>query len=140
MSVADAFLQRLEGVQGRGPKWRAICPGHESKHKSRTLAVAEADDGRVLVKCFAGCSIDQIVGAVGMSIEDLFPPRDVGEKPRERKPWSARDVAMALEREVAIAWVVLADVAAGRPIGRSDRERARVAAERCAALLQELTA
>ncbi len=140
MSVSDAFIGKLDGVQGRGPKWRAICPAHESKHKSRTLAVAEADDGRVLVKCFAGCSIDQIVGAVGMTIDDLFPPRNVGEKPRSRRPWSARDVAIALEREAAVAWVILSDLAAGRPISRSDRERAGVAAERCAALLQELTA
>lgn len=137
---ADKLISRLDGVQGRGPKWRAICPAHASKHKTRSLSVFEADDGRVLVKCFAGCSVDQIVGAVGLHLEDLFPPREIGDKPRIKKPWSSREVAQALARETAVAWVILSDLAAGRPIGKSDRERAGVAAERCAALLQELTA
>lgn len=140
MTPAETFVSKLDGVQGRGPRWRAICPAHESKHRTRSLAVAEADDGRVLVKCFAGCSIDQIVGAVGMSIEDLFPPRDVGEKKRERRPFSPREIALALERELTVAWVLLGDIGAGKVIGKSDRERAKVCAERCAAMLLELTA
>ena len=139
MTPAETFVSKLDGVQGRGPRWRAICPAHESKHRTRSLAVAEADDGRVLVKCFAGCSIDQIVGAVGMSIEDLFPPRDVGEKKRERRLFSPREIALALERELMVAWVLLGDIGSGKVIVKSDRERAKVCAERCAAMLRELT-
>ncbi len=138
--TAETLIARLDGVQGRGPKWRAICPAHESKHKTRSLSVFEADDGRVLLHCFRGCSVDQIVGAVGLQIEDLFPPREIGDQPRIKRPWSSREVAQALERETAVAWVILSDLAAGRPIGKSDRERAGIAAERCAALLQELAA
>lgn len=137
---ADKLISRLDGVQGRGPKWRAICPAHASKHKTRSLSVFEADDGRVLVKCFAGCSVDQIVGAVGLHLEDLFPPREIGDKPRIKKPWSSREVAQALEHELSVAWVILGDVASGRQIGRTDRARAKVAADRCAAMLRELTA
>lgn len=140
MTPAEAFVAKLDGVQGRGPRYRAICPAHESKHRTRSLAVAEAEDGRVLLKCFTGCSVDQIVGAVGMTLDDLFPPKPVGEKKRERRPFSPREVALALERELHVAWVLLQDIGGGKVIGKGDRARAKVCAERCAALLRELTA
>ena len=136
---ADALISKLDGVQGRGPRWRAICPSHESRHKTRSLAVYEAEDGRVLVKCHAGCDVHSIVGALGLDISDLFPPKPIADHvPAVRKPWSARDVCRALEAESAIAWVVLTDVAAGKQITKTDRERAGVAAQRCAHLIKEL--
>jgi hypothetical protein len=141
-TAATMLLARLDGVQGRGPRWRAICPAHESKHRTRTLAIFEADDGRLLVKCHAGCDIAAIMGAVGLDLSDLFPPREAlgDEQSRRgpRKPWSARDVVRALEAEAMVAWVLLADMAAGRPITAGDRKRAGVAADRCAHLIREL--
>jgi hypothetical protein len=137
--TAETLVAKLDGVQGRGPRWRAICPAHASKNRTRSLAIFEADDGRVLVKCFAGCDVSAIVAAVGLQIDDLFQPRPVADgAPRPRRPWSARDVAHALEAEAAVAWVVLTDIAAGKPITKTDRERAGVAADRCAHLLREL--
>jgi hypothetical protein len=40
--------------------------------------VAEGDDGRVLLKCFAGCPVEQIVEALGLTLADLFPPKARG--------------------------------------------------------------
>lgn len=136
--TVDALISCLAGVQGRGPRWRAICPAHESKHHTRSLAVLEADDGRVLLKCHAGCSVEAIVSAVGLELSDLFPPRPTDHAPRVKRPWSVREVARALEQETMICWVLLADIAGGKVIAKSDRERARTAAERAAALMQEL--
>ena len=136
---AETLLARLDGVQGRGPRWRAICPAHESKHKTRSLAIFEAEDGRVLVRCFAGCGFEQIVAAAGVEISDMFQPAPIGNAPPVRKPWSLRDVARALEAESMIAWVVLSDMAAGKPITKTDRARAGVAADRCATLLREIS-
>lgn len=139
MSV-DTLLSRLDGVQGKGPRYRAICPAHESKHKSRTLSVYEADDGRVLLHCHAGCDVGDIALALGIELSDLFP-EPVGtplRNPRIRKPWSTRQVAEALEAETMVAWVLLSDMGNGKVMTRGDRERAKLAAERCAHLLQEL--
>jgi hypothetical protein len=105
------------------------------------LAVAEADDGRVLLRCFAGCEVHAIVGALGLQLEDLFPPRPQRDDQRTakvKKPWTMREVVQALDLELGVAWIVLRDVAAGRPVSRGDRERAKVAADRCEALLQEI--
>lgn len=137
---ADAFLSKLRGVQGKGPRWRAICPAHDSKHGSRTLAVYEADDGRVLVKCHAGCDVQAIVGAVGMDLSELFPPRvaDDQRKPPVRKPWAARDVVAALRAETMVGWILLTDIANGKVLTPTDRERAKLAADRAAYLMMEL--
>jgi hypothetical protein len=142
MSPADRLLSKLDGVQGKGPRYRAICPSHPSKNKSRTLAIFDAADGRVLLKCYAGCDVESITRAVGLELSDLFPPRVVDDQraPRVRKPWSERDAVRALGHELHVAWVLLQDMAAGRPIAKSDRARAKTCADRCAALIQEMRA
>jgi putative DNA primase/helicase len=68
----ERFLERLDGVRRRSPGdgYTALCPAHEDENPS--LSVREGDDGRVLVKCFAGCGVEEVVGAIGMSMADLF--------------------------------------------------------------------
>ena len=70
---ADALLARLDGVRRSGNGWTARCPAHEDRTAS--LSIAEGDDGRVLVHCFAGCNTMDVLGAVGMMLGDLFPER-----------------------------------------------------------------
>jgi hypothetical protein len=64
-------LSKLERVRecGNG-KWMSLCPAHEDHDPS--LSIAEGDDGRVLLTCFAGCSLEAIVGAMGLRPADLF--------------------------------------------------------------------
>lgn len=141
MTPADKMLGKLDGVQGKGPRWRAICPAHESRNKTRSLALFEADDGRLLVKCYAGCDVEHITRSLGLDLADLFPPRPASDDqraPRPRKPWNERDAVRALGHEMRVAWILLNDLAAGRPISQRDRARAKDCATRCAALLQEL--
>ena len=68
------LLSKLEGVKAHGAGWQARCPAHQDRTPS--LTVARGKDGRVLVKCHAGCTTEAIVGAVGMTMADLFPPRE----------------------------------------------------------------
>ena len=73
MSI-DALLSRLEKVRNTGPdSWSACCPAHDDKGPS--LSIRDAD-GKLLIHCFAGCSVHDVVGAVGLDIADLFPPRE----------------------------------------------------------------
>jgi 5S rRNA maturation endonuclease (ribonuclease M5) len=72
----DSFLALLDGVRrqdGAGtPRWSARCPGHDDRHAS--LSVVEGKDGRILVRCHAGdgCTVDEIVAALGIELRDLF--------------------------------------------------------------------
>jgi hypothetical protein len=43
--------------------WMARCPAHEDDRP--ILSVAAAEDGRVLLRSFAGCDLAAIVGAPG---------------------------------------------------------------------------
>lgn len=65
----EELLALLDGVRKSGSGWLARCPGHRDRKAS--LSVTEKGD-RVLLHCHAGCSSDAIVGALGLSMADLF--------------------------------------------------------------------
>jgi hypothetical protein len=121
---ADNILQRLDKVKKTGTgKWSARCPAHEDKGPS--LAIKETDDGRVLLHCFAGCSVGEIVDSLGISLSDLFPPRPLDGhaiKPM-RKPWNASDVLNALAFEVLLAFGYAKQMASGQPLSEPDLDR-----------------
>ncbi|MCU0939245.1 MAG: CHC2 zinc finger domain-containing protein [Burkholderiaceae bacterium] len=140
--AVDDLLGRLAKVKRTGDgRWMAACPAH--KDKGPSLSVRELPDGRVLLHCFAGCSALEVVRAAGVEMESLFPPRSSfdGERqaaPRERRPWSQADAVRALHQELYTAWVILAEVAAGREVDTFDRAAAGRARRRCAALINEI--
>lgn len=73
----DHVLGRLRAhgrrVKQAGDECQAQCPAHEDDNPS--LSVREDDDGRVLLHCHAGCSVQAIVHALGLTQSDLFPPK-----------------------------------------------------------------
>lgn len=70
----EVFLGKLDGVRKFGRDYRARCPHHDSRRKD-ALVITDKGDGRILLKCFAGCSASDVVSAVGMKLTDLMPPR-----------------------------------------------------------------
>ena len=97
----DKVLSCLDKVKSAGSsKWKACCPAHDDKHPS--LAITETSDGTVLLKCWAGCTAQQIVSAIGLELRDLFP----GEKRERRGPSQA---AIKHERTVHLIGQSLLD-------------------------------
>lgn len=139
MATTD-FLAKLDGLQGRGPRYRAICPGHTSTKRTRSLAVFESPDGRLLVTCFAGCGIEAIVGAMGMDLADLFPPRVDDDKrgPRIRRPFPVTDLVRELAPQMVGAWMLLRKMSRGEQITRSERAAAARFADKCESIVQAL--
>lgn len=71
-SPAMERLRQLPGYRLTGTRqWEARCPAHNDRKAS--LAIGLGDDGRVLLKCFAGCSLEQIARETGIDVKDLFP-------------------------------------------------------------------
>ena len=67
----NEFLPRLKSVtKGNGSQYYAKCPAHEDQHAS--LSVSEGDDGRILLNCHVGCTPQEIVNELGLTINDLF--------------------------------------------------------------------
>jgi len=78
MMPVDLVLDRLEGVKERGESFQAQCPAHEDRAPS--LSVSQGEDGRALVKCFAGCETEDVVAALGLEMKDLFENRNGHKK------------------------------------------------------------
>lgn len=85
----DDFLIRVEEKAGKSPKrmgsgYSCCCPAHEDKNPS--LSVSEASDGRILLKCHAGCSADEICAALDVRVSDLFPePKEEYQRERQEE-------------------------------------------------------
>jgi hypothetical protein len=69
-------LRNLKNVTTGTAGWTALCPAHGDTRNS--LSVAEGDDGRVLLRCHAGCTFDDIVDGLGVTAESLFPQSKMG--------------------------------------------------------------
>jgi hypothetical protein len=83
--TTDAFLQLLDGTRRTSRGWRAHCPAHQGK--SLSLSIREAEDGRILVHCFVGCSTQTVCEALHIPLRELFGPtqQDMGEIQRARE-------------------------------------------------------
>jgi hypothetical protein len=70
--VLAALRSRGRSLRRSGEGYSARCPAHNDRNPS--LSVGEAEDGRVLLNCHAGCTETQVVAALGLKMSDLFPP------------------------------------------------------------------
>ena len=105
----ETILERLR-QRGCRPKrsrsgWSARCPAHDDHDPS--LSIGIGDDGKILLHCFAGCSMETIVAKLGLQPADLFPPK-VSQGPNrngqatsgEQKFATADDAIAYLERKL----------------------------------------
>lgn len=68
--TATELLCRLEAVRPRGSgKWVARCSAHQDK--SPSLSITEGDKG-LLLKCWAGCRLEEICTSLSIRPADLF--------------------------------------------------------------------
>lgn len=71
MPKIDDYLDRLEQCKPAGTdRWKALCPAHEDKTPSLSIKV---DKGKVLLKCFSGCTYEQINAA--LNLDKPAPPK-----------------------------------------------------------------
>lgn len=96
-SVMSDVLSRLDAVRQIGSGWRARCPAHEDRTPS--LSIHEGVRG-ALLRCFAGCALEDICKAVHMVPADLFydAPTPRGLRPIPKPiPKDPRDTAFQFE-------------------------------------------
>ena len=73
-ALLDGLLQRGAKIHaGPNGQWSATCPVHDDEHAS--LSIASGEGGRALLHCHAGCSTETVLAALGLKVEQLFPPR-----------------------------------------------------------------
>ena len=79
---ARELIAELKGVKKSGSGWTAKCPSHDDKHNS--LSVNDGTDGRLLLKCHAGCEFETILAAIA-------PTNGNGNGRREVSAYDYRD-------------------------------------------------
>lgn len=77
-------LGRLERVRrlGKANRWVACCPAHYDR--SPTLGIMLGSRGALILRCFAGCSIEDVLVKIGCKMSDLFPPDSRYAGPHQR--------------------------------------------------------
>lgn len=106
--MIEKILNRLDGVKKRGQdRYICKCPAHPDK--SPSLSIRQIDE-RVLIHCFAGCSADDVLGAIGLEIADLFPPRPQSQIKRHER-FNPFDVLRCLADETGIIALAVSDLA-----------------------------
>jgi hypothetical protein len=115
------LLHRLDKVRETKPDhWEACCPAHGDKTPS--LAIARGDDGRVLLKCWAGCGAADVVQSVGLSLADLF----VREERRHSRPGRRRvypnykNVLRLLRHESEVILIASTHLKEGKALSETD--------------------
>jgi hypothetical protein len=77
MPNLDKTLANFKISKQTGNRYQAYCPAHDDKNASMSILV---DENRILLYCHAGCQIDDILKAVGITYADLFadnPPTNI---------------------------------------------------------------
>lgn len=88
----ESFLSgaSLRGLRKVGPAYVALCPAHEDRNAS--LSIAEGHDGRILLHCWAGCETSAVLAALSLTWPDLFParPQRLRRRPRTSRRYFRR--------------------------------------------------
>ena len=128
--TATTLIDRLDRVRQTAPgRWLAKCPAHQDK--SPSLSIRELDDGRTLIRCFAGCGSIDVLEAVGLGWSALFPeklPQHPYRPSHSRIP--AGDLLKIISNEMSIVAVIAADMIAKKNISDTDWQRLALAASR----------
>ncbi|QEP42154.1 DNA primase [Ectothiorhodospiraceae bacterium BW-2] len=137
--IAEKLLSRLDGVRrsSKPDSWLAKCPAHDDR--SPSLAITETN-GKVLIRCFADCSPDEIVGAVGLELSDLFPEPDWTQyhHPRVSAKFPASEVLQAIVNELVVVKLALLELHNTGALSMESRQRLKPAFNRISGALRAL--
>src|SRR5690242_17429663 len=133
----DVLLSRLQHVRKSGPSsWRADCPnGHQ--HARGSLAITEAEQGHLMLHCFACSDTPAVLAAIGLELADLYPERIRDPSPEGRRrareafkqsAWAA--ALRVLEREATVCIVAAGMLRAHLALTPADDSRLAIAMER----------
>jgi phage/plasmid primase-like uncharacterized protein len=114
IGFAAADLAHHLGGRKSGHGWIARCPAHNDHNPS--LSISEADDGTVLVHCFAGCEQQRVLHPLadrGLRVNGKTSQRSFVAPERQQKCERADDAA---RKSAALAIWNAAMPAGGTPV------------------------
>jgi hypothetical protein len=134
MSKIELILGRLQRVKTSGKnRFSACCPAHEDR--SPSLIVSENGD-KIGIHCFAGCGAADILAAIGLDFDVLYPEREDNEK--GLKSWQRSDFEQQLKHARMIIKIYENDVNRGAAIDSDNKKIALDAYNRVKQLSKRL--
>jgi putative DNA primase/helicase len=71
--TASAFADTLRARRVSAVRWMAKCPAHPDRNPS--LSIAEGENGHILLRCHAGCTVEAILHALTLTVADICGPQ-----------------------------------------------------------------
>lgn len=113
-------MNNFDGVRETGNgQYSCRCPAHEDK--SASLGIKQGDGDRILLNCFAGCSVNDILKSVGLDWKDILP--DSGLDVEIKTKFNPFAVLKMIRDEVLIIGLASADIRKGKPLNDKDHMR-----------------
>ena len=137
----DLVLSRAEGhglrSSGRD-RWRMVGACHGGSNPS-AVSIGVGNTDSVLLKCWHGCSVEEVAHALGLELVDLFPSQLTGSPPIRRRGVLSASQALDLLHDEAQLIVLCAHYTRnGVPLDDDDIDRVLQAAQRIAYLRDEV--
>jgi len=138
MSDINDILCQLEKIKRTGDgKWLACCPAHNDR--SPSLAIKQTDDGKILIHCFAGCSVDEIVCALGLELSDLMPDNPTYKKGSSPPKFNKYELFDRVVFESMILYIAMQQIFNNNPLSAEDQQRVHKAMDVIADIKKEVT-
>ena len=112
----EALVKILNGKPSN-KGYIACCPAHDDKNPS--LSINE-DNGKILLKCWAGCSSESIVNAIGIEMKDLFPESYLTcvQRREYKKTKNISDLWDALNHELRVLIIIVGNRVRGEILSK----------------------
>lgn len=121
------ILQHLDGLKKTGSGYLAQCPAHKDNDPSLTVSIQ--GDGKVLLHCFAGCSVHDILGSLGLPYSVLFGDDNFDYQLNQKNKKTLFDRKQFM-RDYIIAKVAEADALNGKKLNSTDTATAKASIDR----------
>ena len=70
--MIEEFLSHFQSVKQNGNQYMALCPAHDDRKASLSIKTLRKMEIKILVHCFAGCTTEDILTKVGLSMNELY--------------------------------------------------------------------
>lgn len=119
MHLILSHFNKVRATSKNG-SYNCLCPAHDDSSASLSIKICE--DGRVLIHCFAGCDIQSILGAVGLTLDDIVPQRIDLLKP-QGKAYNPFAILKNMKDEALFVYMCARHIEQGEKLETSDKEK-----------------
>jgi len=133
MKTIHEILSHFENVKKSGSnQYQCKCPSHEDR--SNSMGVSLSDDGqKIIMNCFAGCTLTEVMQASGLTWDDIMPNKrvdsfimkdgEVSGMIKQRQSFNPYAALKYLANDILFVAMCAAEVNSGRKLIPEDQNK-----------------